>query len=62
MRNASFDRFLCCVEGNVKLFKGFSLPQVGEFTGTKTRNPKRNLLQGATGKTQIIKTVPTSEH
>ena len=54
MRNASFDRFLCCVEGNVKLFKGFSLPQVGVFTGTRTRNPKRKQQQGATGKTQII--------
>ena len=33
---------------------GFSLPQVGEFTGTRTRNPKRNQVQGETGKTQHI--------
>ena len=58
MRNASFDRFVRCVERNVKLFKDFFLLQVGEFTGTRTRNPKRNLLQWVTGKTQIIQTVP----
>ena len=47
MRNASFDRFVRCVEGNVKLFKDFSVPSSGRVYWDKDPKPEKKSAAGS---------------